>query len=211
LSQQFAARGLQFFKVNKTVTHVAVARPHFLDLEATPVSEGVKRIVDFINTTPKCTHKQLLKALAPSPAVPVPVTPAPETVPAAEGAAPAASQPAASAEPTPEMAAVMTDLHWLIHQGHVIEFANGILETAKKPLPKPPKPAKPESQPGSAEGTVAPVAATTDAAAVSVETPAVEAESLPGEHTPTVESTAGEVTANAPGDAPAAATAQPAS
>jgi hypothetical protein len=23
------------------------------------------------------------------------------------------------------MAAVMTDLHWLIHQGHVIEFANG--------------------------------------------------------------------------------------
>jgi hypothetical protein len=32
------------------------------------------------------------------------------------------------------------DLHWLIHQGHVIEFANGTLETAKKPLPRPPKP-----------------------------------------------------------------------
>ncbi len=43
------------------------------------------------------------------------------------------------------MTAVMTDLHWLVHQGHVIEFANGVLETAKKPLPKPvkqPKPAK---------------------------------------------------------------------
>jgi hypothetical protein len=25
----------------------------------------------------------------------------------------------------------------LIHQGHVIEFANGALETAKKPLQKP--------------------------------------------------------------------------
>ena len=49
LSQQFASRGLQFFKVNKTLTHVAVARPHFLDLEATPVSDGVKRIVDLIN------------------------------------------------------------------------------------------------------------------------------------------------------------------
>jgi hypothetical protein len=43
-------------------------------------------------------------------------------------------------------------LHWLIHQGHVIEFANGILETAKKPLPKPePKPAaKPAAPPAAA-------------------------------------------------------------
>ena len=37
LSGQLASRGLQFFKVNKTVTHVAVARPHFLDLAANPV------------------------------------------------------------------------------------------------------------------------------------------------------------------------------
>ena len=88
LSQQFAGRGLQFFKVNKTVTHVAVARPHFLDLEATPVSDGVKRIVDFINATPKCTHKQLLKTLAPAPAAPVPVAPAPEAAAAVEGAWP---------------------------------------------------------------------------------------------------------------------------
>ncbi|HEY5234081.1 MAG TPA: hypothetical protein VIK35_11165, partial [Verrucomicrobiae bacterium] len=44
LSQQFASHGLQFFKVNKTVTHVAVARPQFLDLATTPVSESIKRI-----------------------------------------------------------------------------------------------------------------------------------------------------------------------
>jgi hypothetical protein len=37
-------------------------------------------------------------------------------------------------------------LHWLIHQGHVIEFANGILETAKKPAPRPPKPEKPKKE-----------------------------------------------------------------
>src|ERR1035438_6168668 len=43
-TQQFSGHGLQFFKVNKTVTHVCVARPHFLDMTATPVSEGVKRI-----------------------------------------------------------------------------------------------------------------------------------------------------------------------
>jgi len=125
LSQQFATRGLQFFKVNKSVTHVAVARPHFLDMEATPVSDGVKRIVNFINATPKCTHIQLLKALAPSAVPPAPA---------------GAGLPPAQAEPTPEMAAVMTDLHWLVHQGHVIEFANGVVETAKKPLLRPEKP-----------------------------------------------------------------------
>ena len=32
--------GLQFFKVNKTVTHVSVARPHYLDMEATPVPKA---------------------------------------------------------------------------------------------------------------------------------------------------------------------------
>ena len=53
LSQQFAAHGLQFFKVNKTVTHVSVARPHYLDMDATPVSDQVKRIVQFIDATPK--------------------------------------------------------------------------------------------------------------------------------------------------------------
>ncbi|HLP77491.1 MAG TPA: hypothetical protein VK327_11305 [Candidatus Paceibacterota bacterium] len=154
LSQKFASHGLQFFKVNKAITHVSVARPHYLDLEVTPVSEGVKRIVDFVNATPKCTRRKLMEALAPTPkpaATPVaPAAPAAaegETATApAEAAAPAPA-PAASAEPTAEQTALIADLHWLIHQGHVLEFANGTMETAKKPLPKPPKPAKPEAKP----------------------------------------------------------------
>src|SRR5262249_21295189 len=40
LSQQFGTQGLQFFKVNKTLPHVSGGRPHYLDLEATPVSDG---------------------------------------------------------------------------------------------------------------------------------------------------------------------------
>jgi hypothetical protein len=128
LSQQFAGHGLQFFKVNHTVTHVSVARPRYLDLDATPVSEGVKRIVQFINAQPKCTRRKLTDVLAPSP----------PPAPPAEGA-PAAPP----AEATPEQTALAGDLHWLIHEGHVIEFANGTLETAKKPLPRPPKPEKP--------------------------------------------------------------------
>ncbi len=141
LSQQFAGHGLQFFKVNKTFTHVCVARPHYLDMTATPVSEGVRLIVEYINSKPKCTRRQLVEALAPSPAPP-PVDPS----------APPQTE---SAEPTPEQTAVIADLHWLIHQGHVIEFANGILETAKKPLPKPPKP---EPAPAAAPAEPAPPA-----------------------------------------------------
>jgi hypothetical protein len=134
LSQQFAGHGLQFFKVNRTLTHVSVARPRFLDMEATPVSEGVKRIVEFINTHPKCTRRKLLDTLAPSPVVSIPsVASVPSELPAVVPPPP---------EAAPEQTALASDLHWLIHEGHVIEFANGALETAKKPLVKPPRPEK---------------------------------------------------------------------
>ncbi len=139
LSQQFAGHGLQFFKVNKTVTHVCVARPHYLDLAETPVSEGVKQIVGYINAHPKCNRRQLIEALAPTPA-----PAAAETPPSADQPAP----PPESMQATPEQTAVIADLHWLVHQGHVIEFANGILEMAKKPVVKSPKPeAKPTETP----------------------------------------------------------------
>src|SRR5439155_14774666 len=107
LSQAFARLGLQFFKVNKTVTHVSVARPSFLDLETTPVSEGVKRIVEFINAHPKCSRRKLIEALAPSPApAPIPVAPP-------EGGTPnaGAGAPPAPPEPTQEQTAVIGDLH----------------------------------------------------------------------------------------------------
>ena len=31
---------------------------------------------------------------------------------------------------------VISDLHWLIHQGHVLEFSDGIIETSKRPKKK---------------------------------------------------------------------------
>jgi len=145
LSGQFARQGLQFFKVNKTVTHVAVARPHYLDMEATPVSDGVRKIVEFINSHPRSTRKQLLEGLLPGASIALhqPAAPAPRTEPPpAEGQPAEAAPPApsAGAESSPEVSALVGDLHWLVHQGHVIEFANGILETAKKPIPRPPRP-----------------------------------------------------------------------
>jgi hypothetical protein len=174
LSQQFASHGLQFFKVNKTVTHVAVARPQYLDLETTPVSESIKRIVEFINTSAKCTRKKLVEALAP--------TPRPTVIEINPGAPAAAPAEAASPAPTAEQTAFVSDLHWLVHQGHVLEFADGRLETAKKPAPRPPKPEKkPAEAKADAPATDAASepASTTEAAvtpaaesAVPVETPA---------------------------------------
>jgi hypothetical protein len=136
LSQQLARHGLQFFKVNKTITHVNVARPKFLDLAAEPVSDGIKRIVEYINANKKCSRKKLLHALAPAPKpqaadTPILATPAPTTDTTTQ--APATQKPVTSPELSPEQQAVLMDLHWLVHQGFVLEFANGHIETAKKP------------------------------------------------------------------------------
>jgi len=181
LSQQFAGHGLQFFKVNKTLTHVSVARPHFLDMTETPVSEGVKRIVDFISANVKCNRRKLVEALAPS-AAPALV----ETL--AAGGQPALQ--AESAQPTPEQTAVIADLHWLIHQGHVIEFANGILETAKKPLPKPPKPeAKPVEKRADPvrQAEVVPAAEPIAAGPVGAADAPLPEAAIPAEEVPTVD------------------------
>ena len=203
LSRMFATHGLQFFKVNKTYTHVSVARPLFLDLDVTPVSEGIKSIIAFINVHPKCNRRQLIEALAPSPA-PAPIVIKPEPPAAAEapaagtektpeggvpgaeppkGRLPSASPPV---EPTPEQTAVIADLHWLVHQGHVIEFADGRMETAKKPVPRPPKPEKkPAGDKPAAEGET-----TTTVVEPTGEAPILTEAEIPAEPSPAVEAAA---------------------
>jgi hypothetical protein len=141
LSEDFAHRGLHFFKVNKTVLHVAVARPRYLDIETNPVSDGIRRILKTIEEIPGCTRRKLLEAMG-------------ITLPA--GPEPGAATPAAEAPPSPELQAIITDLHWLVHEGHVIEFANGHIEAAKKPAPRPaptPRPPKPQASATPAAGT----------------------------------------------------------
>jgi hypothetical protein len=186
LSRQFATHGLQFFKVNKTFTHVSVARPQFLDLETTPVSENIRRIIAHINAHPKCSRRQLIETIAPTPQPAViEIKPATETPPGSESRlqATGAEEPpkggTPTAEPTPEQNTIIADLHWLVHQGHVIEFADGRLETAKKPAPRPPKPEKkPAEEKPVAEGEVVsatePVSQAEAAAALAaeVQTPA---------------------------------------
>jgi hypothetical protein len=223
LSRQFATHGLHFFKVNKTFTHVSVARPQFLDLETTPVSESIKRIVGHINTHPKCTRRQLIEALAPSPKKPTVIeikpaaptaaapaaneaaaapqdssaTPAPGAEKPPEGGTPNIPTPAD--EPTPEQTAIIADLHWLVHQGHVLEFADGRMDTAKKPAPRPPKPEKKSAQ----EKPAAEGETTTTTVDPAGEAPVLtEAEIPASEPAPAVEpESAGEATAETPAPA----------
>lgn len=141
LSNEFQKSGLHFFKRDKTVVHVSVARPHYLDLTTQVVSDGVKRIIAHLEANPTATRRSLLDALAPLPAAPsvIPV-PSPATTPEAGASTDVAVEAAAAPAPqasTPERESALSDLYWLLHQGHVIEFANGKMELAKKPQPRP--------------------------------------------------------------------------
>lgn len=207
LSQQFAGHGLQFFKVNRAVTHVCVARPHYLDLQATVVSEGVRKIVEYINSHAGCTRRRLIDALAPTPAAPTPTPPPP---PAAEGTPPVPGAPQAP-PPTPEQTAIIADLHWLVHQGHVIEFTDGRMETAKAPKPKPPQAAPPAAA-GAGRGAVTPPVSTAEPAAeaASSEAKAVAPSSSDPAPAPAPTPVAGEVTVAASTETSAASPAAPA-
>lgn len=173
LSGTFASMGLQFFKRDKTVVHVAVARPHYLDIENSVVSETTKKIIEHINSNVGTNRKRLVETLAPSPA--------PAEAPAEGGAAPA---------PTPltaEQQSVLNDLHWLIHQGHVIEFASGMLETAKKPAPRPtppPKAPKKGDKPGDQAPVEPSVPASADEAVAAADVAASLAQEAPAESEP---------------------------
>lgn len=150
LSQKFAEQGLQFFKWDRIITYVAISRLHYLDLEVMPVSENVKRIIEHTRTHPGCNIQQLLEALAPSQKQVIQITP--ENKPQ-EGsiekqpAAQSTEQQPATEEYTPEQTSLIADIHWLIHQGHIIEFYNGKMYVAKKPRPRPVKEQKPEEKP----------------------------------------------------------------
>ena len=207
LSHQFTRQGLQFFKVNKTVTHVSVSRPHYLDLELTPVSESVQKIVQFIEQTEDCNRSKVMDALAPSEKkcsdgdegsagsatagnkddgsadssapeeLGTAAGDAAESVPSAES-----TKEAVPPEMTPEQTAVSSDLHWLIHQGHVIEFSNGKMETAKKPKVQPQKPkAKPKPKAKMDTDGTAPASDSAPQAQPEAPTPVKAAEPTPVE------------------------------
>ena len=125
VGQELSAKGLQIFKAHENITYISVARPRHLDRQAAPVAEGLGAILDYLeshHSTPRAEQWKALVALRTSPA-----------------------------DEKAREASLAGDLSWLIHQGHVVDYARRGLEAVRKPkqreVPaktsseKPPKPA----------------------------------------------------------------------
>ena len=127
LGKELTGRGLQLFKSHKKIINVSVARPRYLDRETTPIGEGFRAIIDYLEAHPKQPRdKQWAALLAQRP------DPIGE---GAEGVDPAAVSEEEKLKRREQ--ALATDLLWLLHQGHVIDFAMGNLQAATRPAPKP--------------------------------------------------------------------------
>ena len=138
LSRALSGAGLRFHKSANRTTFVSASRSRHLNLEETPVSDSIRKIVETIRSKKSIRRGQLLDLLVPAPA------------PATEPVLPAPSDPARDA--------VINDLLWLTHEGYVIEYADGRLESV--PMPKnPPKPAGDQPAATEAAAEVVPPAA----------------------------------------------------
>jgi hypothetical protein len=148
LSQKFAEQGLQFFKWDGKITYVAISRPHYLDLEVMPVSENVKRIIEYVRTHPGCNVNQLLESLSPSQKQIIPITPENKPQEGQRKHSLLLRQLRNRRRPKNIHRTSSLDCRYSLayHQGHIIEFYNGKMYVAKKPRPRPVKEHKPEEK-----------------------------------------------------------------
>ncbi len=182
LCGKLESQGLKIFKRQGKKLFVAKARPRAVDLD-TPMSDSVRKIIDVVQAQPGIRVSEMVTSLAPR---------KPDEEPPKQG------------ELSREETAVLTDLHWLVDEGFIIEYASSALflggqprhfsEKAKpKTEPKPTVDAKPgesESAPAELEAkapeSVEPSVSAEEAAeeASPKESASVEAEQVPVETTP---------------------------
>ena len=161
IGKELTGRGLQLFKSHKKIIHVSMARPRYLDRETTPIGENFRAILEYLEAHPNQRRDKQWTALlalrtetaeTATPAAPegsegstvtaaVIAETAPEAAPDAlqTPETPAAPEAAPDAETMKKREqALGADLLWLLHQGHVIDFAMGNLQAATRPAPKQP-------------------------------------------------------------------------
>lgn len=126
LGRELAAAGLQVFKAHDNVTYASVARPRPLDRQATPVSEGIGALLDYLESHPGLPRAEQWQGMLNLKPVP-------------EGGDAAARE-----------SEVLRDLYWLLQQGHVVDFARKGMEIASKSAPRR-KPAKEGAGPQSGQ------------------------------------------------------------
>ena len=113
LSRRLSSKGLQLFKAQQNITYISIARPRYLDRVATPVSDRLSEMLDYLEAHPKADREIQWKALL-------------ALRPVGEGIT-----------DTEREHAMLVDLAWLLHEGHVIDYVRGNLQAAHRPQPKP--------------------------------------------------------------------------
>ena len=121
LGQDFNKAGLQIFKAHENITYVSVARPRSLDRVANPVSPSLSAILDYLENHPSEPRAKQWQAMLAQVTLP-------------EDADPAARE-----------TALLRDFYWLLHQGHVVDYASKGLE-----IPRRQNTPKPSTSPSSA-------------------------------------------------------------
>lgn len=136
VGKELTNRGLQLFKSHKKIINVSVARPRYLDRETSAIGEGFRAILEYLEAHPKQHRDKQWAALLALRTENV-ETPATEATAVTEGAAVTNTASALDEETLKKREqALGADLLWLLHQGHVIDFAMGNLQAATRPAPK---------------------------------------------------------------------------
>jgi len=164
LGKELTGRGLQLFKSHKKIINVSMARPRYLDRETTPIGENFRAILEYLEAHPNQRRDKQWTALLRLRTGTTGETPAATTAPAAVEsqleAVAVTESPAATPPQAPDAEtlkryeqALGADLLWLLHQGHVIDFAMGNLQAATRPAPKQPSKKEAAEAPPSSAAT----------------------------------------------------------
>jgi hypothetical protein len=131
LRSYFMEAGLHYFKHRKRVLYVSATKP-LRHPQGQVFSDGITSILQTVEANPRIKRPDLAKRIL------------------------------GEQHDTPEMAArkeqLASDLHYLIHAGHVIEFSNGMLEMPLAPQDKPGGQGRPAPTPATREAAGAPSA-----------------------------------------------------
>jgi len=111
LCGRLESQGLKIFKRQGKKLFVAKARPRAVDLD-TPMSESVRGIIEIVQARPGIRVSEMVTSLAPRA----------EGEPKPEGT-----------ELSPAETAVLTDLHWLVDEGFIIEYSSTALFLGGQP------------------------------------------------------------------------------
>jgi hypothetical protein len=125
-----------FKKGSKGISYVCAVKRKFR-VQGQSFAESIGGLIGFIESNPMITMREVpLKLLgfalpsgSPPPPALAPAESAATVAPAAEPAPAGPAEPALTAEQQEKLKRVTMDLHWLVHEGYVTEFADGRLFT----------------------------------------------------------------------------------